>query len=1103
MVIEQAMVVAWSRWGRRLVVSGLVSLTLVGAVAQPQTPESSDQARSFAPQQAVILKLSASGDLDISVLKATEPQPAKTPDALLIWKSSSGRERWAVMKAGGAWPAEDGAHETINALSAGTRGNDSRALGGVSAGAALASTIQLEPLEGTTLTRGAAFVSPQDNAEILSSRPTIRRPSEKGKLPARTAIISVGNSDEALLRIPFREGQAQVALADFADWPTAMKEGLAAGSYTLRFEKGVERNRFTVLDEKQRKRYWQPIASMIGLAGRKDDPVAMQFAVEHLLSFQTDDESPRFLSDALDLLESVPSEKLIAPLQRSQKSLREWMDKLATDPAYRQGRVATSSLGTETGIEAIDAARKLIASGNWTEAIKELDQINEAGEDATARRQRGLKALYRGVIFAEAGVGQAAEAIRQFEHALVLLAALQDAPNGPLDLLRAHNNYANFRLLIAQSSLGNHAFQMAAGVDQPISSCLLSLMEAREQYGAALDVAVKLKDQPSAHAIRINLARVFALTADVIRTLDVPSADKQRAFLAGEQAAAAKADKFASAVTDAKDADIEPLTLSAAWELRSQLAYRRGDWKAATTQAQSARSGFAQRGDLAGVETSERLLGLTALSEGDRSAALTHFSIAQLLAELQRARFPQDQTGQARAGYFARHSFIYEKLVELHLAAGRPHEALRFAELMKARAAQDLLATLGIAEQEESVEPRELDELLADWPKDVAAVEYYLGAERGWGFVIRAGKVRAFDLLDENGKPIATRRLLTDVRQFLSGIEGQAQKMIRRMQAGRGFDHSWQDQLFVFRRTLLPDDVLKELRSTPHVVLVPQHILHYFPFAALVTERDSKPRGKSEMVQPKFVIDEPFDIVCSPSLTTWDLIRRRKHGPLNQVRAIGLVEAPGAPPLPGVEQDLNNLRKVYGGRLKQVFEGDKATKQQAKSLLDEPGVLMFATHGFNDADHPAESYLLFLGEQTKPSNPTNPPDSVSATRNDGRLTAREIFEQRINARLIVMSACYSGLGDRSPQPGDDLFGLQRAFLHAGARTVLSGLWDVYDGTAPDLIKQFHERIAEGKSPPQSLADSQRQFLKTLRASESTEPWLHPYFWSVFCVAGAE
>ena len=136
----------------------------------------------------------------------------------------------------------------------------------------------------------------------------------------------------------------------------------------------------------------------------------------------------------------------------------------------------------------------------------------------------------------------------------------------------------------------------------------------------------------------------------------------------------------------------------------------------------------------------ERLSGLIAIAREDRAAALQHFSIAQHLAELQRSRFPQDQTGQARAGYFARHGFVYEKLVELHLAEGHPREALRFAELAKARAAQDLLATLDIAEQDEPVAPRDLDELLADWPADVAAVEYFLGAERGWGLRDSSGQ---------------------------------------------------------------------------------------------------------------------------------------------------------------------------------------------------------------------------------------------------------------------------------------------------------------------------------------------------------------------------
>jgi len=92
-----------------------------------------------------------------------------------------------------------------------------------------------------------------------------------------------------------------------------------------------------------------------------------------------------------------------------------------------------------------------------------------------------------------------------------------------------------------------------------------------------------------------------------------------------------------------------------------------------------------------------------------------------------------------------------------------------------------------------------------------------------------------------------------------------------------------------------------------------------------------------------------------------------------------------------------------------------------------------------------------------------------------------------------MSACYSGLADRSPLPGDDLFGLTRALLHSGVHTVVSGMWDVYDGTGPDLMRRFFEALAAGKAAPAALAESQRAFLKEQRDAGAGNPWLHPYF----------
>lgn len=65
-------------------------------------------------------------------------------------------------------------------------------------------------------------------------------------------------------------------------------------------------------------------------------------------------------------------------------------------------------------------------------------------------------------------------------------------------------------------------------------------------------------------------------------------------------------------------------------------------------------------------------------------------------------------------------------------------------------------------------------------------------------------------------------------------------------------------------------------------------------------------------------------------------------------------------------------------------------------------------------------------------------------------------------------------------PGDDLFGLQRAFLQSGIRTVVSGLLDVYDGTAPELMHGMFKELAAGKTAVAALASSQRAFVQKLR-----------------------
>lgn len=156
------------------------------------------------------------------------------------------------------------------------------------------------------------------------------------------------------------------------------------------------------------------------------------------------------------------------------------------------------------------------------------------------------------------------------------------------------------------------------------------------------------------------------------------------------------------------------------------------------------------------------------------------------------------------------------------------------------------------------------------------------------------------------------------------------------------------------------------------------------------------------------------------------------------------------------------------------------------SLLGDKTLLFIGAHEKNEADLPLNSFLLCDTDK----------DS------DGQLTAREILDTAIGSEAIMMSACYSGLADRSPLPGDDRFGRQRAMLQAGSRSLASGLWDVYDDTVPLLLQSTMQYFADGKTLRHSLAQAQQDFISARKVKGPKDLWIHPYFWAVYNGSGS-
>jgi CHAT domain-containing protein len=150
---------------------------------------------------------------------------------------------------------------------------------------------------------------------------------------------------------------------------------------------------------------------------------------------------------------------------------------------------------------------------------------------------------------------------------------------------------------------------------------------------------------------------------------------------------------------------------------------------------------------------------------------------------------------------------------------------------------------------------------------------------------------------------------------------------------------------------------------------------------------------------------------------------------------------------------------------------------------------------------PAGAFLAFGREAA-----TRLRQGSGAASGDGRLTSAEIYDLRVGADLVVLSACRSGRGRIT---GDGVAGFTRAFISAGARTVVASLWDAPDESARRLMTTFYRRLAAGDDKADALAAAERTLLADLRAgrvkvaSPAGDVVLppHPAIWAGFRVHG--
>ncbi len=310
---------------------------------------------------------------------------------------------------------------------------------------------------------------------------------------------------------------------------------------------------------------------------------------------------------------------------------------------------------------------------------------------------------------------------------------------------------------------------------------------------------------------------------------------------------------------------------------------------------------------------------------------------------------------------------------------------------------------------------------------------------------------------------------------------------------GRGTDNNVtkgdSDTLLKELHELLIDPIADLLPDDPnaHVIFVPQGSLFFVPFPAL------KNASGKYLIENHTILTAPsiqvlgltrqhqqrIDNLMSPTLTNTKAVDKEEETlEKPSVLVVGNPKMPPIPlklgeeptdnvlsPLPAAEKEAKTIAKLLNT---QPLIGSQATETTVRQQLPNSTIIHLATHGLLDN--------FYLG---------NIPGAIALTPsppNDGLLTADEIFQLQLNAELVVLSACETGLGLLT---SDGVVGLSRALINAGVPTLVLSLWSVPDAPTGDLMIKFYQNLDKTSDKAQALRQA---MLETMREHPEPNSW---------------
>lgn len=515
--------------------------------------------------------------------------------------------------------------------------------------------------------------------------------------------------------------------------------------------------------------------------------------------------------------------------------------------------------------------------------------------------------------------------------------------------------------------------------------------------------------------------------------------------------------------------------------------------------------------------------------------ALDHYQQAVKIIESGRRYL---HLAEHKSGYFSQRIEAYEGLVSVLFKLNRHEAAFDYAERARARAFLDMLAESKV-DSYQGVDPK-LIEKEKEINHNLSTIQKKLRKERDETNrkrlykELKAQEARLeemeFDVRRKNPNYARIRYpevynlnqvqdILTPgsvLLEYMLGEEGsylwaltqnrfQAYPLPKRVEIEkkvkqyRNLIHRASDSessgAELYEMLVKPAESLLSGKSS--LVIIPDGVLYYLPFESLIkTTGGPSATGGSPAV--KYLVED-YEVAYSPSATVLGLIRKERisHETKKVLMAFGdpvykeettiasndqtreIYDEIGHkfPRLTYSGEEVKGIGKLFSSDTKAIFTRSEATEERVKSAaLRDYKIIHFATHAILDEDVPSRSAIILALHGNE----------------DGFLQMREVFNLKLNADLVVLSACRTGLGKWVR--GEGLIGMTRAFMYAGAKTVLASLWSVDDKSTSILMQRFYYYLKKGEGKSQALRKAKIDMIRSRGYNK-------PYYWSGFVLQG--